>query len=270
MTVNSYRKKWFRFLDKQERYGVRLFRKAVQEAVASIPEYDVTAANFRAKVDMNLNKKPIEDAYFSYYLSVGSEWGRRVGNDINKGVTVKAFGFDDFINVFREFLIQWIRDTLITRVLSVNKELSEVITQQIAKAIEEGGAQSDLQSIVRKIKQDFRSNNTYRWQIERIVRTETGAAANLGAVQAARSSGLVWEKKWISSHDGRTRRRPKAKYDHYVMEGVKVPDNQPFDVQGDMLQFPGDPKGHPANVINCRCAVAVVAARDADGLPIFT
>mgnify|MGYP001804312122 CR=1 FL=1 len=54
------------------------------------------------------------------------------------------------------------------------------------------------------------------------------------------------------------------------MDGVRVGKDEDFDVQGEKLAYPGDPKGSAANVINCRCTVAVVPRRNSNGEIVFT
>jgi hypothetical protein len=34
--------------------------------------------------------------------------------------------------------------------------------------------------------------------------------------------------------------------------------DEPFEVDGELLDYPGDPTGSAANVINCRCAVGYI------------
>ena len=73
------------------------------------------------------------------------------------------------------------------------------------------------------------------------------------------------DKVWISALDARTRQAPDSKFDHYDMNQKRVPLDKPFNVSGEKLMFPGDPKGSGGNVINCRCSVAQVVRRDKDG-----
>ncbi len=40
-----------------------------------------------------------------------------------------------------------------------------------------------------------------------------------------------------------------------IASGQKVPLEENFVIGGDRLKYPGDPKGSPAETINCRCAV---------------
>ena len=82
-------------------------------------------------------------------------------------------------------------------------------------------------------------------------------------------SNLVYDKVWIATEDYRTRRLPEDAFSHSAMNGVVVPADEPFSVQGkrwvEKIMFPGDPNGSGSNVVNCRCSVAQVVRRDADG-----
>jgi len=108
----------------------------------------------------------------------------------------------------------------------------------------------------------IKSRNFYRWQALRIARTETTAASNYAATVSSSVSGVLMDKVWISALDERTR---QGKFNHLEMNQKRVPLDKPFNVSGEKLMFPGDPKGSGGNVINCRCSVAQVVRRDADG-----
>lgn len=85
-----------------------------------------------------------------------------------------------------------------------------------------------------------------------IARTETHGAANFGAVEAARETGLILDKEWIAAEDERSRE------DHALASGQVVGVNEPFIVGGEALMHPGDPAGSADQVINCRCACGFV------------
>lgn len=94
-----------------------------------------------------------------------------------------------------------------------------------------------------------------------IARTETHGAANFGADQTARATGLQLEKEWVSTHDMRTRAFAKEDpdvYDHRSMDGQTVDMDQPFLMPyafGEPLRiaYPGEAGAPAAAVINCRC-----------------
>ena len=55
-----------------------------------------------------------------------------------------------------------------------------------------------------------------------IARTETVTASNTGAMLAAKTTGLKYNKVWISAQDNRTRRVPRNQFDHLHMNGVTI------------------------------------------------
>lgn len=93
-----------------------------------------------------------------------------------------------------------------------------------------------------------------------IARTENAVGSNLGAMYAAKSSGLVLYKKWIArAVDGKT--RP----DHFSMIGKDpIPMTALFNVGGEKMLHPGDSSNgaSASNICNCRCTVAFIPASD--------
>lgn len=61
-----------------------------------------------------------------------------------------------------------------------------------------------------------------------------------------------WSKRWVARLDTHT--RPA----HRALMGQTVPKNKPFRIEGHSLMLPGDPKGLPELVMNCRCVLIAV------------
>lgn len=83
----------------------------------------------------------------------------------------------------------------------------------------------------------------------RIVRTEghrIQTTATMDAMTAAKDNGADVVKQWDSTLDGRTRSS------HAAVDGEIRELNKPF---SNGLDFPGDPDGQAAEVVNCRCAL---------------
>lgn len=86
----------------------------------------------------------------------------------------------------------------------------------------------------------------------RTARTAVTGAENQGRLDLlteAESKGIIVKKKWIATHDERTRDW------HSELDGVSVDKDEPFVNSIGAIMFPGDPSAHPANVYNCRCAL---------------
>ena len=108
------------------------------------------------------------------------------------------------------------------------------------------------------------------YRAELIARTETGRAANIGSMVGATSTGLVTMKEWIAAKDNRTRRIPRDQFDHYNMDGKKLPIDETFKLQNkkggfDLMLHPCDSSGSAGDVCNCRCTLGYEAQRDKNG-----
>ena len=92
----------------------------------------------------------------------------------------------------------------------------------------------------------------------RNARTATTAAENAGRIDSykrAEKMGIKMKQVWMATLDGRTRDS------HVRLDGEKVDVGQKF---SNGCRYPGDPKGAPAEIYNCRCTlVAEVEGSDA-------
>jgi len=116
----------------------------------------------------------------------------------------------------------------------------------------------------------LRSAGITDYRAELIARTETGRAANIGSMVGATSTGLVTMKEWIAAKDNRTRRIPRDQFDHYNMDGKKLPIDETFKLQNkkggfDLMLHPCDSSGSAGDVCNCRCTLGYEAQRDKNG-----
>ena len=86
----------------------------------------------------------------------------------------------------------------------------------------------------------------------RNARTMVTGAENKGRQDSyvrAEADGIILQKEWIATNDGRTR------HSHAALDGATVDQDKRFD---NGLMYPGDPSGRPEEVYNCRCTVAAV------------
>lgn len=276
MNRNKYRQEWLRLHARYEREGRRMFRKALREAAMRIPFDNLDPFHYPLSIDFNITHDAIAEAYRAFYEKVGLSHGKRVGKGINK--QLKNFDPVGFEPVLKDEVANLVRNELGKNITSVRSGLVNYLIKFFAEKVEEGMAVAD---IVREIQKHILSRGFYRWQIERIVRTETTTAANLGSVTAGSRTGIILEKEWISGLDARTRALSRGdRFDHLAMDGDRTDQYGVFEVPGkdgpEFMRFPGDqggkiagmpdiPQPSPGNVINCRCAVALVPKRDENG-----
>ena len=84
-------------------------------------------------------------------------------------------------------------------------------------------------------------------------RTMVTSAENKGrqdGFERAAAMGIILEREWIATSDGRTRDW------HRELDGVTVGIDEPFENAIGKIMYPGDPSANGANVWNCRCTIA--------------
>ena len=125
------------------------------------------------------------------------------------------------------------------------------ITRQILQGIVQGEGVEDVAKRLRTVAEmNIDSARTH-------ARTAMTAAQNAGrmeqmqrSIELAAKFGEKVQKKWKSAKDSRVRRS------HGILDGqIRDPD-EPFEVDGKEIMFPGDPQAPPELVYNCRCAVS--------------
>lgn len=200
----------------------------------------------------------IEAAYADMAAIMIEAFGERI---LEQG---KARGLDletkQFAELFQRLALEFIsQEAIRARITNVIDTTRNVIVSRILRGQEEG---EGVDAIARGLRDLVPSLSRHRGAL--IARTETHGAANFGADQAARATGLRLKKEWVSADDHRTRDFGQGdgvvdEFDHRSANGQTVDMDQPFQIARrngtvEALMFPGDPAGSAANVINCRCA----------------
>lgn len=111
-------------------------------------------------------------------------------------------------------------------------------------------------------RQAYASEGTWRNTARRIARTESTGVLNAATLQRGLDDeqriGEEFIKRWLATRDDRTRDT------HRAANGQVVPLAQKFRVGDAFLDAPGDPKGDPDEVIQCRCALIVLTRKEND------
>ena len=103
-----------------------------------------------------------------------------------------------------------------------------------------------MDKIAKRLRNVQEMNKT---QAIRSARTIVTGAENKGRQDSyarAESDGIILQKEWLSTNDGRTR------HSHAMLDGAIVDQDKKFD---NGLMYPGDPSGRPEEVYNCRCTL---------------
>jgi len=167
----------------------------------------------------------------------------------------------------------WLRQhglKLVTTITGNSRQLYlDIANKAIQEGIDQGLGAADVQKLITQRLAD--QNYTYSaYRALRIARTETIRAANEGHMKGAAELPFLVNKTWIAAHDVRTRRIPDDAFDHWALDGVVVPEDQPFvstSRSGATVEAmqPGDIEAPAGFTINCRCRVAFIPRRDAQG-----
>lgn len=175
------------------------------------------------------------------------------------GYPVEAKGF--FADLFHSLALTYINlESVRRRIVSV----AETTRAHMIRAVDQGQREGlGVDAIASLMRERIPTMSRYRGAL--IARTETHGAANFGAHETAKATGLDLLKEWVAVEDHRTRDFGQGdgvvdEFDHRAMNKQTVEMDEPFKMPwrkgGEVLcQFPGDPSLPPGAVINCRCAV---------------
>ena len=141
--------------------------------------------------------------------------------------------------------------------------------QKVENAVTQGIIQGEgIDKITDRMVDALCSTNENRMRtFSRTAMTGAQNAGRQAQMEDAEDQGIKVKKRWIATLDDRTRDT------HAELDGQEVPINQPFEVDGMEIMFPGDPNADPSLVYNCRCTMIEVyegidrksIRRDGDG-----
>lgn len=126
------------------------------------------------------------------------------------------------------------------------KKVNNIVKQGIIQG--EG-----IPQITARLCRDLAAQSKDRMRL--FARTAITGAQNAGRQQQmedAAGMGIEIRKQWLATLDSRTRDA------HRRLDGQEVPYDEPFKIDGQEINYPGDPTAHPALVYNCRCTVVSV------------
>lgn len=167
----------------------------------------------------------------------------------------------------RAYAIPTTREWMETYLAAVENRMvrtPDTVFRMVAAEIDKATAAGEAIDVMRHRVQDvldYTGNSDWPGRAQLVARTETTGAYNGAALEAARlesvATGKRLEKVWVCTIDGSTRDS------HFEADGQRVPIDQPFDIGGADLMFPGDPDGPVEEVANCRCTMVELEPEDA-------
>lgn len=244
--------------------GMRIFSDIMKDVskqwanYTSIYDFENTRIN-RTDIQHSVTKL-LNEIYVDTGVEFAKQSYRQLKSDLNelnlkqsdiynletKGLQLK----DDqmLINVWSANLLEFVRTRCGDKIQSITQLLYESIQKITKKVISEAALNGwGADKVAREIRKNY--NDMAKWEALRIARTEVVGASNEGACKGADSLGIELNKIWLSALKETTRAW------HADLNETEVGQNEPFDVDGDLMMYPGDPSGRADNVINCLCAV---------------
>ena len=151
---------------------------------------------------------------------------------------------------------------LLSEVRNLWVGLQNRVFREVVNAMADGRDRGeDVEQIRRRVDNILTVTGSANWPHRAAVgaRTELNRFEEAGGLAAARRIQArervdIW-KRWDDSDDDQVRRA------HRRVDNQLRRLGEPFQVGGSMLQYPLDPSGDPASVINCRCRLRYVRRR---------
>lgn len=240
---------------KQVARRFRSERKAILKRIEGVAGVRNIADAVEA--EMMEQRKAWTKTLAAIHVAVGEDFALDLFRDVqrNQFNTVEAGiappetkSLQEMLDNWKARVIDWIEKQGANKVVQITSSSAKAIRKELVKGVEAGEGIDDIADRIDSLYID----NFERARSVRIARTEVISASNLGSQQAAVETGLPLKKEWLTSIDGREREI------HGNANGqVKgmTPVNEPYNVGGQNLLFPGDTSqgAGPGNVVNCRC-----------------
>jgi len=214
---------------------------------------DALAAGGAPGAALSEHRSRMGSIFRGAYSEVMPVFGDRILNAAGKRAGVRVLRRKNARGEFEERVQQYLA-TAGARAVVASRTTQDQIRAAIVAAEAAGLSQEELASQIRSGVPDLQGTGVVdpRSRSLIIARTEVHTASAAANEEAAKASGVVESKEWVSAEDDRT--RP----DHSDADGQTVGLEESFSVGPVSLQFPGAPGGPPDQVINCRCVVAYV------------
>lgn len=252
MTRSEYWDGYAKRLTKLEKkYAPKIYRALVQQLKA------FTSALREGRTDQMIWNVGIGQVLRQMHVEGAIREGRHTMRMLREGVEVKRLGNNEEWTAEVIRLLQVHNANLVSKITETTREY---LLAKLEEGLMEGMSLNEIADVL-----DREIEQTYINRSFAIARTELNRASNLGNRLAADKYEYETVKVWITAKDHRVRGKAEGdRFNHAVLDGQRVDVNTPFN-NGENIMQPGDPNASAGNTINCRCTIAIVAKRDAQG-----
>ena len=198
----------------------------------------------RAEFGLDQHRKNIEGLLVDLYEMCGEISWRYLNNLYGKE---KA----SMVQALATLASEWFM-TAFTDAQGIAATTKEFLRATTAKLVAEGVGEVVMGKKIRET-----MTGMAPWRSRLIARTESHASVMASQQSIIEGMDLPeYYKEWMSGSDGRVRKS------HRKADGQQVKPKETFTVGGDQLRYPGDRRGKPAQILNCRCVVSEVFLDD--------
>lgn len=189
----------------------------------------------------NIEKQQVlyEQIVYKHFMSILNLVKSEVLNSVGQSSVGVSF---DLLN---ENALKFLEDKKIKFAIKVADTTHRAIIKELTEGFKNGEGIPELSNRIKNMPEFGMKRATV------VSRTEIISSSNAGTLEGYKESGVVIGKEWDSHEDERTRKH------HLEANGQRVKLDDPFIVDDDLLDYPGD-NSHDAkasNVIQCRCTL---------------
>lgn len=219
--------------------------KRVKAGIAkfkTISEIDVNKLlNYREETEAY--RKQFESQYMEHFLLAGQAGFRAAeGKLLDLNEELKQ---EDAFTITQELMKDFF-NLIIDSGAKITEATLKKVATLVVKAQAEGlTVEATTQTIFEKL------NSLTVTRSRTIARTEMAKVENYGQVEGYKQTEFVERKGWLCAFVPDSRDAHQAADAEYADNPIGLDDA--FMVDGELLQYPGDPNGSPGNVINCLC-----------------
>lgn len=221
-----------------EPYGESVFRRALMRQLGQ------ATADLKAGREVRIREEPIRQAYHLLYRTVMPEFGKHIVDKFKSSHLNMQTKRDDFLEPnWEDIVTRFVNISLGARIVGVTQTGQELVERIITQAMSE---ELSIPQTVKLLRSKWIDITRYRATM--IARTEIITASNAGTFNSALNLGVPLKRQWLATGGKRTRDT------HAMAHGQEIDLRGNYVVGGELLRFPGDPKGSADNIINCRCS----------------
>jgi hypothetical protein len=212
--------------------------------------------------NFKISVTPYLKAFYRLYITIGLSEAQLRHNELVK----QKRDNEQVLYDWGTFLRRHVETITATKVTNIAENTRKEIKDIIQAGLDRGDGYDKIARDLRKAATDegLKGRINPKARALLIARTEGGSAANLGALTAAKSSGLLMTKQWLHGYNAKRKNRVV----HIALgKEAPIPLDQDFVVNGEFMAYPGDPRGGAINVCNCKCSLLTRPVRDAVGVP---